>query len=95
MMMLVSVFAFALRSECVYAKNVYIQKSEGGAGLDAWFDLENSEQLSLAMMDCQKTAENFVVKMDLFLCINEICEERTWEILRADLVPAFFYEPID
>jgi hypothetical protein len=29
-------------------------------------------------------------KMDFFLCINEICEERTWEFLASGFSDAFF-----
>ncbi len=98
------------------AANVYVQKGEGGVGLDAWLEMDESDLLSLAMIDCRKSAKGLNVQLglypqsnkdlppelkrllyrengeqtDLFVCINQFCEERKWEFLASGFGDAFF-----
>ena len=101
--------------ECAHA-NVSIQKGEGSAGLDAYFPLDKSDELSLSITGCKKKGEKLAfgvglfvgekkrisreleklrdrelnARTNLFLCINELCEERTWEFLASGFGDAFF-----
>ena len=109
------VFALIYGLDWVLAQNVYIQRGEI-ASRDAWLELDESQELSLGMMDCRKTTKklNFTIglfvsdhipvsnelknlqnhelndQMDLVLCINRICEERTWQFLASGFGEAFF-----
>jgi len=111
-----SAFTLVYPPNCAPARNVYVQKSEGADGLNAWLELDESEHLRLALVDCRKTTRKLNVgiglfvsdyklvsdelerlrnrelndKMDLVLCINRICEERTWEFLESGFGKAFF-----
>jgi hypothetical protein len=69
----------------VFAGNVYIQKGEGGAGLDAWFDLEESEQLSLAMMDCRKTGKKFNIGVGVFVGATKAISGNLQKLLNHEL----------
>jgi hypothetical protein len=46
--------------------NVYIQKGEGGAGLDASIDLDELKQLTLAMMGCQNKGAHVALHLGLY-----------------------------
>lgn|SRR5579885_188164 len=110
-----SLLAFASTFRPASGANVYLQKGEGGAGQDAWIEMDNSSQLSLAVMNCVKSGRvfNFQLalrviqerpvaelqklvgkndndKIELFLCINTICEEREWEFLESGFGDMFF-----
>jgi hypothetical protein len=95
-----------------------IRKGEGGAGLDACLELDNSNRLSLCMQNCKKhrgklsvqfslhpsTDEKvapeleklrnseYPAKINLYVCLNDICEEREWQFLESGFGDAFFSE---
>jgi hypothetical protein len=53
-------------SNAILAANVYIQKGEG-IGLDAWLELDESNQLSLAVMDCVKKNGKYTTQLGLYV----------------------------
>jgi hypothetical protein len=62
------VFALVLfRFGCGHAGNVYIQKGEGGAGLDAYLPLDKSEELSLSITGCKKNGKKLDFGVGLFV----------------------------
>jgi hypothetical protein len=63
------------------AANVYIQKGEGGAGLDAWFDMDDFNHLSLAMMDCRRNGGKLNMQIGLFTAQNHEKRPKELEIL--------------
>jgi len=95
------------KSDLVGGANVYIQKGEGGASLDAWLEMDESNQLSLAIMDCVRKGKGLSAQlalrvvqekpvaeleklrgetndtMELFLCLNAVCEKREWKFLES------------
>jgi hypothetical protein len=54
-------------SESIFAANFYIQNGEGRAGLDAWLELDESNQLRLAMMGCRKSRKRFNLQLGLYV----------------------------
>jgi hypothetical protein len=117
---LVTVPAFADSPEIANAATVYLQKGEGGAGLDAWLEMDEANQLTL-FMGCQSSSDRRRMtiqlglypgknasselrklwpedvseaangqKLNLFVCLNSICEEREWEFLASGFGDTFF-----
>lgn len=102
-------FALIFKPETLIAANVYITKGEGGAGLDAYFELDNLNQFGLTLRSCKRRRDkltfsvdlNFrkqnksspqlvelwnsedAAKRDLYVCINEICEEYQWQFAES------------
>jgi hypothetical protein len=64
------------------AANVYIQKGEGGAGRDAWFDMDEFNHLSLAIMDCRRNGGKLDMGIGLFTNQNDEKLPNELEILR-------------
>lgn len=95
------------------AANVFLQKGEGGVGLDALLEL--SDQFNLAMIGCrnvgavQRVQLGLYVRGDklppelqkiedrkeddelaLYLCTNEVCEERRWKFFESSTGDTYF-----
>lgn len=96
--------------------NVFLQKGEGGVGLDALLEL--SDQFNLAMIGCRnvgavqrvqlglyvrgdklppelqglehKTDNKEDDELALYLCTNEICEERRWKFFESGTGDTYF-----
>jgi hypothetical protein len=103
-----------LSFEQSFAANVYLQKGEGGAGLDALLELGEPDQFNLALIGCRNVGTSQRVQLglypggdklpselerignhkdeelSLYLCTNEICEERTWKLLESGTGDTYF-----
>lgn len=97
-----------------FAAKVYLQKGEGGAGLDALLELGEPDQFNLAMIGCRDFGKTQKVQLglyvnrdkslpelervgnqkdeelDLYLCVNEICEEQNWKIFESGTGDTYF-----
>src|SRR5262245_66387680 len=69
---LLSAFALMYAPNCAPARNVYVQKSEGADGLNAWLELDETEHLRLALVDCRKTTRKLNVSIGLFVSDNKL-----------------------
>lgn len=96
------------------AANVYIQKGEGGVGLDAALELSETEKFSLALIGCRNVGKSQRVQLglyvgagnpppefqsiiehkeeslSLYLCTNEVCEERVWKFFESSTGDTYF-----
>jgi hypothetical protein len=50
----------------VMAANVYLEPGEGGAGLYAWIEMDERNQLTLAVMGCAKKGDRLRLGLGLF-----------------------------
>jgi hypothetical protein len=50
-----------------FAAGVYFQKGDGGVGMDASVPLDNSDQLSLAMINCRRVGRDIKVQLGLYV----------------------------
>jgi hypothetical protein len=66
LMFLCSALAPIFVSDLALAANVYFQKGEGGAGLDAWIELAKNNQLILAIMGCTKGGNKINASLGLY-----------------------------
>ena len=89
-------FTLIFGSEPTIAANVYITKGEGGAGLDAYFELDNSNQFGLSMRSCKRRTNKLTFSIDLhFKNENKVSDEleKMWK--SEDNAKRDFYLCID
>jgi len=67
LMFLCSASAPIFASDRALAANVYFQRGEGGAGLDAWVELGKNNRLTLAIMGCTKGGNKINASLGLYV----------------------------